>query len=222
MLGKAAANLAHRINNSTALVPIAAQHTLELLQQIEMAPELRREVEANLDRIARNSLYTVELARVLLQRFRRNPSKAYDINALIEWSLTLVETPPNIKVVRHLDQSLSPVMISDLLVDVFVELITNAIQAIGPKEGLIRLATFKAGKQKVSIQITNNGPGISRENIGRIFDMFYTTNPTGLGFGLWWVKTFLEQQQGEIAVESQPDKHTTFTVTLFCSPPPLE
>ena len=158
----------------------------------------------------------------MLQRFRRNPSKAYDINALIERALKLAETPENIKVVRHLDPGLSPVMISDLLVDVFVELVTNAIQAIGAKEGLIRIATFKAGKQKVSIQITNNGPGISPENTGRIFDMFYTTNPTGLGFGLWWVKTFLEQQQGEITVESQPDEHTTFTVTLLCNPPPLE
>jgi two-component system NtrC family sensor kinase len=221
VLGKAAANLAHRINNSTALVPIAAQHTRELLQQVKMPPDLRQDIEGNLDRIARNSLYTVELARVLLRRFRRNPSEARDINTLIERALALVNMPPNIRVVRHLDPGLAPVETSDLLVDVFVELITNAVQAIGQKEGLLRIATFKAGKQKVSIQITDSGPGISPENVEHIFDMFYTTNPTGLGFGLWWVKTFLEQQQGEIVVESQPDEQTTFTVTLLCKPSPL-
>lgn len=221
VLGKAAANLAHRINNSTALVPIAAQHTRELLQQVKMPPELRRDIEGNLDRIARNSLYTVELATVLLRRFRRNPSEARDINKLIERALALVEIPPNIRVLRHLDPDLAPVDTSDLLVDVFVELISNAVQAIGQKEGLLRIATFKAGKQKVTVQITNNGPGIPPENLERIFDMFYTTNPTGLGFGLWWVKTFLEQQQGEIVVESQPNEQTTFTVTLLCKPLPL-
>lgn len=61
----------------------------------------------------------------------------------------------------------------------------------------------------------------SPETIDHIFDMFYTTNPTGLGFGLWWIKTFLEQQQGEVIVESQPHEQTTFTVTLLCNPPPL-
>jgi signal transduction histidine kinase len=57
-------------------------------------------------------------------------------------------------------------------------------------------------------------PGI-KEKIERIFDLFYTTQPTGLGFGLWWVKTFLEQQGGAIVVESRPDEHTT-TFTITC------
>jgi polar amino acid transport system substrate-binding protein len=44
--------------------------------------------------------------------------------------------------------------------------------------------------------------------------MFFTTQPQGLGFGLWWVKTFLEQQHGEITVESRPLEGTTFTILL--------
>ena len=76
VLGKAAATLAHRINNSTALVPIAAQHTRELLAQVEMPPDLRQDIEGNLGRIERNSLYTVEIAGVLLRRFRKNPTQA--------------------------------------------------------------------------------------------------------------------------------------------------
>jgi signal transduction histidine kinase len=214
VLGQATASLAHRINNTTALVPIAAQHLAELLEQVKMTPELRQKVDNHLDRIKRNSLYTVDLAAILLRRFRKQTAEAHDLNALINQALTLVELPKNIKVVRHLDPTLPLVDTSDLLVDVFVELISNAVRAIADREGLLRIATFRTGNDTVSIQITDNGPGIPEENINRVFDIFYTTQPTGLGFGLWWVKTFLEQQHSEIVVESCPGEHTTFTITL--------
>lgn len=214
VLGKAAATLAHRINNSTALVPIAAQHTRELLKQAEMSPETRQDIEGNLERIERNSLYTVELAEVLLRRFRKNPTEAHDVNALIEQAVALVEIPQNIKLIRDLAPKLPEVDTSDLLVDVFVELLSNAVRAIGPREGWIRVATFRGGKGRVSVQITDNGPGIPPDHCQKIFDMFFTTTQNGLGFGLWWVKTFLEQQRGAITVDSVPNQNTTFTITL--------
>ncbi len=221
VLGKAAANLAHRINNSTALVPVAAQHLRELLEPLEMSPELRERVEGNLDRIERNSLYTVDLAVVLLRRFRKKPAEAHNINQLIERALEVVEFPKSINLISHLAPDLPAVDTSDLLVEVMVELISNAVRMIADRDGLLRIATFKSGNNRVSIQITDNGPGIAEENIDQIFDIFYTTNPRGLGFGLWWVKTFLEQQHGEITVESIPDENTTFTVTLPCTLPSL-
>lgn len=220
VLGQAAANLAHRINNSTALVPVAAQHLAELLQQAHMSPELRQEVDENLERIKRNTLYTVDLAMAFLYRFRHKPAEAQHVNELVERALGLVEVPSNIKVVCQLDPNLPAVDTSDLLVDVFVELVTNACRAIGGQAGMLRLASFVVG-DCVSVQVTDNGPGISLENLPRIFDMFYTTQPQGLGFGLWWVKTFLEQQGGEITVESHLKQGTTFTVTLPCHPPAL-
>lgn len=213
VLGQAAGNLAHRINNSTALVPIAAQHLQEILQDIEMPPTVRKDVNENLDRIRRNTLYTVELAMALLRRFRKFPSEAHDVTALIEKAIEAVTIPPNIRLVSHLDPDLPPVDTSNLLTDAFVEIITNALKMMEDQGGLLRIASFKVGSN-VSIQITDTGQGISQDNIGRIFDMFYTTNPQGLGFGLWWVKTFLEQQNGQITVESQFGEGSTFTMTL--------
>ncbi len=217
VLGQAAGNLAHRINNSTALVPLVAQHLRRLLQQVEMSPELRLEVADNLDRIERNTLYTVELAMALLRRFRKIPAEAHKVNVLIEQALALVEIPENIRLVRQLEPDLPSINTSDLLTDVFVELITNAIRAMDNRSGILRIASFKVANS-VSIQVTDNGTGISADNLERVFDMFFTTNPRGLGFGLWWVKAFLEQQRGQIMVESQPNQGTTFTVTLS-SPP---
>ena len=99
------------------------------------------------------------------------------------------------------------------MVDIFVELITNAITAIGNKSGLLRIGTFRLSNN-VLIQVTDNGPGIPQADLERLFEMFFTTDPQGLGFGLWWAKTFLEQQNGQISVESIPDEGTTFTITL--------
>jgi GAF domain-containing protein len=222
VLGKAAANLAHRINNSTALVPIAAQRLQELLEPLEMQPELRQKVNDNLERIGRNSLYTVDLAVLLLRRFHGNPTKAHDINRLVERALAMVEIPEGVKVTIHLDPDLPSVDTSDLLVEVFVELISNASRQLEGESGaLLRIASFKNGRERVSVQITDNGPGIPSETSDRIFDIFFTTSSSGLGFGLWWVKTFLEQQHGEIVVESHPHGDTTFTVSLPRTLPPL-
>jgi signal transduction histidine kinase len=82
---------------------------------------------------------------------------------------------------------------------------------------VLRIASFKTG-DKIAIQVTDSGSGIAPENLSRVFEMFFTTQPQGLGFGLWWVKTVLEQQHGEITVESRPDEGTTFTITLPSSP----
>jgi signal transduction histidine kinase len=213
VLGQAAGNLAHRINNSTALVPIAAQYLQELLQNVEMPADVRREVDNSLDRIRRNTLYTVELAVALLRRFRKIPAAGYDVNVLLKKALGLVEIPANIRVVTHLDPNLPPVNTSDLLTDIFIELLTNAIHTMMDTGGLLRIASFKVGRN-VSVQVTDNGPGIKSENLERVFEMFYTTNPQGLGFGLWWVKTFIEQQHGQVTIESEPGKGTTFTITL--------
>ncbi|MFN8454450.1 MAG: GAF domain-containing protein [Anaerolineae bacterium] len=217
VLGKAAGSLAHRINNSTTLVPIAAQHLRELLQQVNVPPELKPEIEADLERIERNTLYTVDLATALLRRFRHNPTQAHDVNALIRRALTLIEIPKNIKLIVHLDPDLPRVDTTDLLVDALIELLTNALRVLEGREGVIRVASFKVG-DRVAIQVTDNGPGIAADNINQVFDMFYTTHPRGLGFGLWWVKTFLEQQHGDISVESLPGQGTNFTITLPYSP----
>jgi signal transduction histidine kinase len=217
VLGKAAGSLAHRINNSTALVPIAIQQLRELLQPVKITSELRQEIEDNLDRIERNTLYTVDLAVALLRRFRQHPAKAHNINELIKRTLSLVEVPKNVKVVCHLDPKLPAVDTSDLLIDAMIELITNALRGMEAKGGVLRIASFKTG-DKIAIQVTDSGSGIAPENLSRVFEMFFTTQPQGLGFGLWWVKTFLEQQHGEITVESRPDEGTTFTITLPSSP----
>ncbi len=99
---------------------------------------------------------------------------------------------------------------------VFMNLLTNAAQALSGRDGArILLATQRRGDQVV-IAVGDNGPGIPAEIIPKIFDPFFTTKEVGQGSGLGLsiVHGIVERHGGTIEVESQVGQGTTFTVTL--------
>jgi PAS domain S-box-containing protein len=102
------------------------------------------------------------------------------------------------------------------LEQVFVNLITNAIQAM-PDGGILsaNLSLAEAGDApQVDIQIADTGPGISQDQVDRIFDPFFTTKKDGTGLGLAISRRIVTAHKGSIRVESFPDAGTVFTVRL--------
>jgi two-component system NtrC family sensor kinase len=97
---------------------------------------------------------------------------------------------------------------------VFLNLLVNAAQAIEGK-GQITIRTRKVGEM-VEIDIVDNGRGISKENISRIFDPGFTTKGVGVGTGLGLSICYqiIEDHHGEIRVFSKLGEGTTFTVLL--------
>ena len=100
---------------------------------------------------------------------------------------------------------------------VFMNLITNAAQAIGGREqgGTMRVAAAaRAGD--VEITVSDDGPGIAADVIPRIFDPFFTTKDVGegSGLGLSIVHGIVDRHGGRIEVESQIGQGTTFRITL--------
>ena len=77
-----------------------------------------------------------------------------------------------------------------------------------------------AGKDRIEFVVADTGMGIDKSDLDRIFERFYqhkeshTGNYSGVGLGLNIVKNYLELMRGEIRVESQPGRGTTFTFTL--------
>lgn len=100
---------------------------------------------------------------------------------------------------------------------VWMNLIDNALDAAGANGTVTITATADAGR--VVATITDNGPGIPRDIMGRIFDPFFTTKGVGKGTGLGLdiVRRLLQQHDGEIAVDSAPG-HTAFQVRLPIAP----
>jgi signal transduction histidine kinase len=95
--------------------------------------------------------------------------------------------------------------------EVVLNLAINGLQALNGK-GALRLTSFQShGRQW--IQVTDNGPGISEEDLNQIFKPFFTSKREGTGLGLALAQTVVEDHGGQITASSVPDRETTFTVS---------
>jgi signal transduction histidine kinase len=103
---------------------------------------------------------------------------------------------------------------------VFLNLITNAAQALPATGGEITLTT-RADGGGVAVEVADNGKGIAPEVLPKIFDPFFTTKEIGKGTGLGLSISYkiVQQHGGRIEVASEPGKGTRFTVWLPEKPP---
>jgi signal transduction histidine kinase len=218
VMGQAATALAHRINNLIGIVPACANEIRRTVAGVEMAQADQEWIVANLDRIERNGRFILRLSDALFRPFQEpGPPARFDVNRLLNEALQAANLPPDVQVVRDYGQNLPEVESNSLLVDIFLELITNARKAMEdrPRKRLevrTRVASDETGAWVV-IEVSDTGLGLTAEQMTHIWDMFKQSSD-GLGFGLWWVRTFIERQGGAIACTSEPDAGATFSVRL--------
>jgi signal transduction histidine kinase len=91
-------------------------------------------------------------------------------------------------------------------------LIVNSIQAVSEK-GEIHLFT-RGSKKNVFVVLKDNGVGISKENLPRIFDFMFSTKPMGSGLGLSITKKIISDHHGEISVKSEVNRGSTFRIRI--------
>ena len=105
-------------------------------------------------------------------------------------------------------------MNNESLKHILMNLIQNAIDAM-ISNGILQICCFY-DKDNVIIQIKDNGIGIEEEKVDKVFEPFYTTKPIGKGTGLGLYIAYSEVQKvnGEIKVESEKNKGTTFTISI--------
>jgi two-component system NtrC family sensor kinase len=139
-----------------------------------------------------------------------------DVNGLLDDLLSFLHRElehRGIHVARNYQASLPPLR-SDRgkLRQVFQNLLLNAVSVL-ETGGEIRLTTC-TGSGGITVVIRDNGPGIPRDDLARIFEPLYTTKPRGSGLGLPICSTILNQLGGSISVDSSPGGGAAFTVTL--------
>nr|MCU0386854.1 ATP-binding protein [Flavihumibacter sp.] len=96
----------------------------------------------------------------------------------------------------------------------FMNLVVNAIEAMEQVENASLLLSLSSGENQVVCEVTDNGCGIPAENLGRLFEPYYTSKRNGMGLGLASTMNIIQSHKGYIEVHSKPGKGTTFLVHL--------
>jgi signal transduction histidine kinase len=145
------------------------------------------------------------------------PIQEVDIHEGIENTLLIMgHKLKNITVIRDYDRTLPKITAyGSELNQVWTNLIDNAVDALDGK-GQIKIRTWRDDKDRIQVEISDNGPGIPQEIQSRIFEPFFTTKPVGKGTGLGLdiaYKIVVSHHQGDIRVQSAPGD-TRFHICL--------
>ena len=221
-IGKMAAVLAHEINNPLSGILTYAKLLRKWIGQDDAPQSRRRDIFESLDLIASESRRCGDLVKNLLTFSRTTPMnlQATNLNLVIERSLRLIQHQldlAGIQVQPDVDAELPPVLCDGAQIEqVLLALMMNALDAMPQGGNLWITSKLEREDGVVRITVRDDGTGISPEILPRIFEPFLTTKETGRGVGLGLAisRSILERHNGNIEVQSEVGRGTTFTVTL--------
>jgi signal transduction histidine kinase len=216
-LGRLSTVVAHEIRNPLMIIKAALRG---LRRDGVAGDELRTAVEDIDEEIVRlNRIVTEVLDFAKPIQFDLSPT---DVNALCRDALKAISTEPGaIPVTLRLDPGL-PVLTTDAerLRLVLVNLLTNAQQAVRARTDApagadpVTLETRVLTPARVALEVRDEGAGIPREDLSRIFDPYFTTRRTGTGLGLAICRNIIEGLKGTIHVTSRVGAGTTVRIEL--------
>jgi PAS domain S-box-containing protein len=215
-VGRIAAGIVHELNNPLVAVVTYSDHLLERRRGRELDPgdaeKLRRIRDAG-ERIQRLARDLITYARPSADR-----PEPLDLGILLDQAARMCD--PVLREARarvRLDVAPAPDILGGRagLLQVFVNLVTNAAHALPPEGGTVTLSLSSRGEEVVA-RVADDGKGMSPEVRGRIFEPFFSTKEggRGVGLGLSIVHGIVARHGGTIDVSSEPGKGTTFEVRL--------
>ncbi len=219
-VGQLAAGVAHEINNPLALINETAGYVRDLFQlkdQYKDDPELLEHIDSIIDAVDRCGIIT----RQLLGFARRFDVKTQstDLKEIVSDVLNFHKKEAEYRNISiHMDiPDTVPIIETDRgkLQQIILNLVNNAFQAIGNGCSVAIRAEI-ASPDRVRLVIQDNGCGISEDHLNKVFEPFFTTKPEGKGTGLGLSITYglVKKLHGDIEVQSQTGKGTTFVITL--------
>lgn len=213
-IGKIAAGIAHEMNTPLGSIILSAEHIMEAVSDKDLAQEA--------ERIKNRAEYCSKVVKELLGYVRRDdqPAQRYSLLNIVNKLVDLVSSDAKrrkIELVVNETEGDAIIECSENQIEqLLFNLIANASQAIG-RDGRIEIS-FRRDHllHRIYIVITDNGSGISPDNIPKIFDPFFTTKPgaQGTGLGLALCKKIVLEHGGDITVKSEVGQGTTFEVWM--------
>ncbi|MBA2882274.1 two-component system sensor histidine kinase HydH [Desulfosalsimonas propionicica] len=214
-VGELAAGIAHEIRNPLSSVKGMATYFKARYAQDPEARDAAAVMVQETDRLNRVISELLEFARP--SEINARPA---DINPVLDHSLHLVRqeaAEKNIDIRISKGQNLPHADIdSDRFIQCLLNLYLNAIQSM-ESSGILKVTSSPGTDENIVIQVQDNGPGIDRADLAKIFDPYFTTKASGTGLGLAIVHKIVESHNGRITVKSSPEEGTVFTITLPAS-----
>ena len=245
-LGELTAGIAHEIQNPLNFVNNFSEVSHELLDEmkeeldkgdVEEAKAISEDVKQNLEKITYHGKRADSIVKGMLQHSRNNSGEKEptDLNKLTDEYMRLAyhglrakNKSFNATLNTNFDENLKPqTVVSQDIGRVLLNLFTNAYYAVNEKEQELKAqgetdyqptitATTTETASEIIISVKDNGNGIPKESIKRIFEPFYTTKPTGQGTGLGLSMSYdiIKNHGGELNVNTKTGEFTAFEIHL--------
>lgn len=208
-LGQFSMTIAHEVRNPLGVIRLNLDNIQRDRRDSERDRKRFQNIDLSITRIERIISEILDFARPVPPNLQ-----SIDLHHVLGYSMDSIKHElgkAGIGVVKNYSATKPTVQIDlDQIVQVFVNLFTNAKDAMEPG-GKLTIHT-SSDKDSVRVEVMDTGKGIPSENLERIFNPFFTTKRKGIGLGMAVVSRILEQHQAQIFVESKVGVGTKFTL----------
>jgi two-component system, sporulation sensor kinase B len=212
IVSELAASVAHEVRNPLTVV----RGFIQLIgSSTDMTLAKKREyMNLVLNELDRAETIISDYLGLASQQFFLN--EKIDLSAILEEVTILMTSYANFKTVSiqsHIDRQLYVIGDKSKLKQVFINIIKNAIEAVPNVDGEVSIKAFNS-HEVVRIKVSDNGIGMSPEQISRLGEPYYTLKENGTGLGLTVTYTIIKNHGGSIRYKSEPNKGTVAIISL--------
>ncbi|MGI8584093.1 MAG: CHASE3 domain-containing protein [Chitinophagaceae bacterium] len=210
--GRISRTIAHEVRNPLTNINLATEH---------LRSEVKSESETDIlfDMISRNSNRINELINDLLNSTKAaqlNFTKV-NINDIVDQSIGFAQDRIDLKgirVIKNYASALCPVLVDIEKINIaFLNIIINAVEAIDSKNGILNITTENKNKRCV-VTISDNGKGMSKDSLSKLFEPYFTTKETGTGLGLTNTQNIILSHHANIYAESKEGEGASFIISF--------
>jgi PAS domain S-box-containing protein len=218
-LGELSASIAHEVGQPLAAIITNGEAGLRWLRRHPLNVE---EIEGCLTQITDEGNRAAEIVQRVRKLMKGAPPDraVIEVNELIDEVMTLIRGEvqnQNGSLVLNLAPGL-PAVLGDRvqLQQVLINIIINGVQAMASVDGERELVVRSGldNEENVVVAVRDSGSGISKENLPRLFEAFFTTRSSGIGMGLAICSSIIEAHGGQIWASNNPEGGSTFSFSL--------
>ncbi len=213
-LGAVVEGVAHEVRNPLITIGGFARRILKKVSSdfpyIHYLKVIIEDV-SRLESMVKNIESYVHFAKLHRANFKKGR-----IEKIVETAVNLIDK----KLLNHIDMNFEfdpavPQMYLDVgyLVETFFNIIENAVESM-PNGGAVTIKTSRDDYNYCVVKIIDTGRGVPKDHVDDIFNLFYTTKPSGIGLGLAKAHIIIDEHNGRISINSTRGHGTTVTVTL--------